>query len=121
MVDNIGGNTMKNIMTYKGYSARVEFDQRDDIFVGKIIGIADSISFHGKTVEELKDDFHAAVNHYITDCKATGRKPLKAASGKMMLRVSPDLHARALITAKSSGKSLNQWAEEVLDKAARYQ
>ncbi len=69
-------------------------------------------------VEELRDDFQAAIDHYIADCAATGRKPLKAASGKMMLRVSPEIHAKALAMAKTSGKSLNQWAEEVLGKAA---
>jgi len=36
----------------------------------------------------------------------------------MMLRVSPEIHARALAIAKTTGKSLNQWAEEVLGKAA---
>jgi predicted HicB family RNase H-like nuclease len=36
----------------------------------------------------------------------------------MMLRVSPEIHARALTVAKASGKSLNQWVEEVLDRAA---
>jgi len=109
---------VKNVMTYKGYKARIEFDQRDDIFMGKIVGIADTITFHGETVKKLRADFEAAVDHYLADCAATGRKPLKAASGKIMLRVSPDVHARALATAKTSGKSLNQWAEEVLDKAA---
>jgi predicted HicB family RNase H-like nuclease len=109
---------MKNVMTYKGYAARIEFDQRDNIFSGKIIGIADSITFHGETVKELNADFQAAIDHYIADCASTGRRPLKAASGKMMLRVSPEVHARALVTANTAGKSLNQWAEEVLDKAA---
>jgi predicted HicB family RNase H-like nuclease len=105
-------------MTYKGYMARVEFDPRDNIFVGKIMGITDSITFHGETVKKLKADFQTAVDHYIADCAATGHKPLKAASGKLMLRVSPEIHAKALAIAKTSGKSLNQWAEEVLDKAA---
>ena len=109
---------MKNVMTYKGYTARIEFDQRDNIFIGKIIGIADNITFHGETVKELQTDFQFAIDHYITDCEATGRKPLKAASGKIMLRVSPEIHARALAMAKTTGKSLNQWAEEVLGKAA---
>jgi predicted HicB family RNase H-like nuclease len=109
---------MKNVMTYKGYSARIEFDQRDDIFTGKIVGIADSITFHGETVRKLRADFEAAIDHYLADCEATGRRPLKAASGKLMLRVSPEVHARALATAKTAGKSLNQWAEEVMDKAA---
>jgi predicted HicB family RNase H-like nuclease len=109
---------MKNVMVYKGYAARIEFDERDDIFIGKIVGIADSITFHGETVGELRADFRAAVDHYVADCVATGRRPLKTASGKLMLRVSPEVHARALATARTAGKSLNQWAEEVLDKAA---
>ncbi|MEI6154199.1 MAG: type II toxin-antitoxin system HicB family antitoxin [Deltaproteobacteria bacterium] len=109
---------MKNVMTYKGYTARIEFDQRDNIFTGKIIGIADSITFHGETVKELRADFQAAIDYYVADCAATGRRPLKAASGKLMLRVSPEVHARAISTAKTAGKSLNQWAEDVLDKAA---
>jgi predicted HicB family RNase H-like nuclease len=110
---------MKNIMTYKGYTARIEFDQRDNIFIGKIIGIVDNITFHGETVRELRGDFEVAIDHYLADCAATGRKPLKAASGKMMLRVSPEIHAKALAKAKTSGKSLNQWAEEVLGKASQ--
>lgn len=39
-------------------------------------------------------------------------------SGKIMMRISPDVHARAAKAAELSGKSLNQWAEEALDKAA---
>jgi predicted HicB family RNase H-like nuclease len=110
---------MKNIMAYKGYIARIEFDSRDNIFTGKVLGIEDSITFHGTTVKKLRVDFEAAINHYIADCTATGRKPFKPASGKLMLRVSPETHAKVLTKAKASGKSLNQWAAEVLDKAAQ--
>lgn len=106
-------------MTYKGYTARIEFDPRDNIFAGRVLGIDDSITFHGTTVKELKADFEAAIHHYIADCAATGRTPFKPASGKIMLRISPETHARALTRAKASGKSLNQWAAEALDKAAR--
>lgn len=107
-----------NIMTCKGYKARVEFDPRDNIFVGRVLGIEDSISFHGATVAELKEHFAAAINHYLADCKASGRKPEKSASGKLMLRIPPEIHAKALIMSKASGKSLNQWASELLKKAA---
>jgi len=109
---------MMNVMTYKGYKARVEFDPRDNIFVGRVLGLEDSISFHGATVAGLKERFAAAINHYLADCKATGRKPEKPASGKVMLRIPPEVHASALIIARASGKSLNQWASELLAKAA---
>jgi hypothetical protein len=32
-------------MSYKGYTARVEYDERDNIFVGRILGIRSIISF----------------------------------------------------------------------------
>ena len=92
--------------------------QNANIFIGKILGNADSITFQGETVKELKADFHAAIDHYLEDCAVTGRTPLKAASGKLMLRISPEVHATALAAAKTSGKSLNPWAEKVLNKAA---
>ena len=72
---------MMNVMTYKGYKARVEYDPRDNIFVGRVLGIEDGISFHGETVADLKERFAAAINHYLADCKAMGRKPEKQVSG----------------------------------------
>lgn len=69
---------MINVMTYKGYKARIEFDPRDNIFIGRVLGIEDGISFHGETVAALKERFAAAINHYLADCKAMGRKPGKS-------------------------------------------
>lgn len=107
-----------NTMSYKGYLARIEYDPRDDIFAGHVLGLADHISFHGDTVADLTADFHQAIDHYLEDCARTGRQPEKPASGKLMLRIRPEVHAAAAIAAKASGKSLNQWADEVLAQAA---
>jgi predicted HicB family RNase H-like nuclease len=30
-----------NTMNYKGYTARIDFDERDDIFVGRVLGVRD--------------------------------------------------------------------------------
>ncbi|MFZ6647669.1 type II toxin-antitoxin system HicB family antitoxin [Undibacterium sp. TJN25] len=109
---------MNNTMTYKGYTARIDFDPRDEIFVGRVLGVADVISFHADTVKGLTAEFHSAVMHYLADCKETGRAPEKPASGKLMLRIRPEVHAAAAIAAQAAGKSLNQWADEVLERAA---
>ena len=109
---------MNNTIIYKGYTARVEFDPRDNIFVGRVLGVRDIIGFHGTTVARLTADFHAAINHYIAVCKKEGKTPEKHASGKLMLRVPPEVHAAALVAAKARGKSLNQWAAEVLAEAS---
>lgn len=108
-----------NTMSYKGYSARIEFDDRDNIFVGRILGVRSIISFHGKTVTVLRAEFQSAVNDYLNECKADGVTPEKPASGKLLLRVPPEVHGKALVAAQVAGKSLNQWATELLQGAVR--
>jgi predicted HicB family RNase H-like nuclease len=108
-----------NTMTYKGYTARVEYDERDTIFVGRILGIRSIVSFHGETVAELRAEFEHAVKDYLADCKQQGIQPEKPASGKLLLRVPPEVHGRALIAAQAAGKSLNQLATEALQQATQ--
>ncbi len=107
-----------NTMTHKGQIARIEFDDRDNIFVGRLLGIVDMVSFHADTVPELRAAFVEAVDDYIETCAKIGKALEKPASGKIMLRVPPELHSAALIAAKAAGTSLNQWAAKALDQAA---
>jgi predicted HicB family RNase H-like nuclease len=103
-------------MNYQGYTARIEFDERDGIFWGKVLGIKDSITFEGETVAQLTQDFHNAIDFYLADCAAIGKEPQKPASGKLMLRIPPELHAAALVKAQAVGKSLNQCAIDALSR-----
>ena len=106
-----------NTMSHKGYIARIEFDERDNIFVGRVLGIRTMISFHGETVAELRGEFERAVEDFVRECKEKGLKPEKPASGKLLLRVPPEVHGAALVAAQAAGKSLNQWATELLQDA----
>ena len=107
-----------NMMKYKGYAALIEFDEDDRIFVGHLAGIKDIVGFHGTTVDSLENAFHESVDSYISISEETGRAVQKPYSGKLMLRVSPDIHASVATAAQIHGKSINQWASEVLDKAS---
>ena len=49
---------MTNTMTYKGYAARIEYDDEDGIFTGRIAGIRDVVGFHAETVAECNADEH---------------------------------------------------------------
>lgn len=108
---------MKNAVTYKGYTAHIEFDTYDRIFFGRLAGIRDIVTFHGKTVDELEAAFKEAVNDYLTICAKLGDKPNKPYSGKLTLRISPSLHATISATAEIRGKSLNKWIADALDQA----
>lgn len=109
---------MTNTMTYKGYAAWVAYDDDDGIFTGRIAGIRDRVGFHADTVEGLRKAFHEAVEVYVETCARIGKEPQKTNSGQVMFRVSPKVHRKAALAAELSGKSLNQWAEEVLGRAA---
>ncbi len=110
-----------NTMTYGGYKASISFDEEDEIFFGRLLGINDVVGFHADTVAELKAAFHEAVDDYIETCAKIGKSPQKPYSGNLMLRVDPAVHSKVALAAEIAGKSLNQWGEEVLREAAKKQ
>ena len=109
------GKTMKTMM-HKGYAARIEYSDEDGCFVGHIAGIRDVVGFHGESVAELRTAFEEAVDDYLETYEKLGRKPQKTYSGKLMLRISPDIHAAVGTAAETSGKSINQWVAEILSQ-----
>lgn len=111
---------MSKSLTYKGYSARVEFDAEDRIFVGRIAGIRDLITFHAESVSGLEKAFKESVNDYLKACEELGQSPNKPVSGNLMLRVPTDVHAKAIEAAELAGVSLNVWAADALRRAAQH-
>lgn len=107
-----------NGMTYKGYAARIEYRDEDACFVGHLVGIRDVVGFHGDSVDELRIAFEEAVDDYLETCEKLGRSPQKCCSGRLMLRVPPQVHAAVAAAAELNGKSINQWATDVLAGAA---
>jgi predicted HicB family RNase H-like nuclease len=105
-------------MSYRGYAARVEYDDEDGLFFGRISGIGDGVHFHGETVAELRKAFREAVEGYLEVCAKVGKAPQKPYSGQIMVRVDPQVHARAALAAELSGKSLAKWTEEKLRENA---
>jgi predicted HicB family RNase H-like nuclease len=102
-------------VTYKGYTANVTFSDEDECFVGKVMGIRDSVTFDGQSVQEIREAFREAVDFYLE----TNPSPQQPFSGRFMLRLPPEIHARAAMRAAQEGKSLNQWAVDALERAAR--
>ena len=104
-------------MMYKGYAARIDYSDDDGCFVGRVGGIRDLITFHGETITELRRAFEEAVAFYLTTCAERGETPNKLYSGKVMLRLPPEVQVHATMMGAAHGKSLNQWAAEVLANA----
>lgn len=107
---------MRNVLRYRGYSARIDFDSRENVFSGEVVGMSEILRFHGGSVEELRADFEFAIDHYLKDCEASGVSPGYQASGRILLRLGPAQHAAALVAAKSAGISLNTWLAQAVGR-----
>ena len=105
-----------NTMKYKDYTAKIEYSDEDGCFVGRLMGIRDIVSFHGDNVTKLRKAFKDAVDDYIQFCQEEGLTPQKPYSGRLMLRMSPTLHAKLAQEAEIKGQSLNNM---LVDKLAQ--
>lgn len=103
-------------MEYKGYIGHVEYDHDAEIFHGQVINTKDVITFQGKSVEELKEEFINSLDVYLDFCKQLGQEPEKPFSGRLVLRLPPEIHRNAYMAAKKSGLSLNKWITSCVDK-----
>lgn len=105
-----------NLLFYKGFYGSVNFSAADDVFYGKVEGVHDLVSFEGATVKELKQEFQKAVEDYISFCKKNGRPVQKSLMGSFNIRIKPDTHQRAAITALQKNISLNQLVQQAIER-----
>ena len=107
------------MMEHKGYRATVTFDDAAGVFHGEVVDTRDVIVFEGTTATQLRKEFEFSVDDYLKVCEERGRTPDKPFSGKIPLRIPPEVHRAATVAAKAEGKSLNAWITQILEEAAR--
>jgi len=98
---------MSDSMEYKGYHTKPKYSDKDKYFYGKILGINDTVSFHGYSVKEFRSAFEEAVDDYLALCEEVGKPPEKEYSGQFVLRLPKDVHRDLAISAEKKGISLN--------------
>lgn len=108
-------------MEYKGYIGAVHFDDDAEIFHGEVVNMRDVVTFQADTVEGLKREFQLSVDDYLDFCKERGEQPEKPFSGKLTLRLDPELHRNIYIQSKKANKSLNNWIIEALGRETKTQ
>ena len=107
-------------MEYKGYHADIRYSDEDKLFIGEVIGVTDTLGFHGPTVKELEEMFHQSVDNYLAMCEEFGKKPEKEYRGRFNVRIPSKLHRTAVIYAKKRNQSLNEFVTEAIrDECAK--
>jgi predicted HicB family RNase H-like nuclease len=74
------------------------------------------ITFQGTSVKELEQAFKDSVDEYLDFCEELKREPEKPFSGKLLLRLPPEVHERVAYEAEQSGLSLNTWIKQGLQQ-----
>ena len=110
---------MKTTMSYKGYTGEVEYDAEAKTLYGHVIDLDDVITFESDDAREIEEEFHRSVDVYLDWCKERGKEPKKPFSGKLVLRMPPDVHRAAAVAAAREHKSLNAWLADVVATAAK--
>lgn len=105
---------MKNILEYKGYHTRIEFDAESFILRGKIEGISDLVNFESENLSTIEKEFHEAVDDYLEFCEEVGKEPDKEYKGTFNVRISPELHKKLSIKAMKNGDTLNASVEKAI-------
>ncbi|MCY4354892.1 MAG: type II toxin-antitoxin system HicB family antitoxin [Truepera sp.] len=107
------------MMEYKGYAAEVEFDDSVGRLHGRVInsGAYPIATFEATDVEGIRREFHRSIDEYLKSCEEDGIEPRKPFSGKLNVRLGPDLHQRVARSAAESGLSLNSWIVQALEKS----
>lgn len=62
------------MIEHKGYICHFSFNGADTLFHGRVTNSHYLIEFKGKSMKELKEAFHTAINEHIDWCKKHNKK-----------------------------------------------
>lgn len=102
---------MKHV-EHKGYQGSVSYE--DELLVVQILHITDFVVVECNSASEVGTVFIELVDEYITDCKTLGREPNKPFKGTFNVRISPDHHREAVLSATRREQSLNTWVSDAI-------
>lgn len=96
-----------NAMEYRGYPAVIEYSAEDECLIGRVVGIGDILVFDGSSIDEIRQNFHNVLDNYLALCEKSGKQPETPKSGKLSLRIPPELHAYIAQQSETTGESIN--------------
>ena len=98
----------KNVLQYKGYLAKVEYDSERGLLYGTVQGIRDAVNFESVDPAGLEAAFHDSVDRYLRFCDAVGRRSCQPFNGQFSVRIGHELHQGMAEWALNHDMTLNQ-------------
>ena len=109
---------MKNLMEIDGYKAVIAYDPQTNLFRGEFVDLNGGADFYAADVRSLQREGKLSLKVFLDMCREDKVEPRKSYSGKLMVRLPAEVHAKAAASAASEGKSLNTWLTDVVAQAS---
>jgi possible pilus related protein hicB len=107
----------QNIMTIDGYPALITFDAESGLFRGEFLHLNGGADFYADSTAGLRQEGAISLRIFLDDCQKRGIAPDAPFSGRLSLRISPQLHAKATQAARAAHMSMNEWIGQLIERA----
>ncbi|RXZ42677.1 type II toxin-antitoxin system HicB family antitoxin [Crenobacter cavernae] len=107
---------MNNVMTISGHQAVIVYDPDIEMFRGEFVNLNGGADFYAADIAGLKREGELSLKVFLDECQARGIEPLRPVSGKLALRMPPELHRRLILEAARLGTSLNTLITRQLER-----
>lgn len=108
---------MKNVMKFGEYEAVISYDPDIQMFRGEFVGLNGGADFYADSIRKLRKEGETSLKVFLDYAAEKNIPPKKQLSGKLVLRLKPDVHQKYKLLAKSKNISLNQLLNETLENA----
>ena len=100
-------------LKYKGYLGTIEPDLDTGELFGRLAFIRDLITYEAETLKALEQAFKESVDGYLASCTELGKKPDLPFKGTFNVRISPEMHRKAVL---ASSNSLNSFVSDAIQE-----
>lgn len=108
---------MKNVMEFGDHSAVISYDPEIQMFRGEFVDLNGGADFYADNLNDLRKEGETSLRVFLEYAKEKGIAARKQPSGKLVLRLKPEVHRKYKVLASARNVSLNQLLNETLEKA----
>ena len=104
-------------MKFGDYAAVISYDPEIQMFRGEFVGLNGGADFYADSIENLRQEGATSLRVFLDYAREKNIAPKKQYSGKLVLRLKPELHQKYQLLAAAKKVSLNQLLNETLEQA----
>lgn len=108
---------MKNTLVINGHQAVISYDPDIELFRGEFLHLNGGADFYADSLEGLRQEGEISLKVFLEECAKRNISPQTRYSGKLSLRLSPEMHAKAAHAARAENVSLNEWIGHLIEHA----